>query len=182
MQVRRVVTAVRPDGISAFSSDTLRAPLTFRALPGLEFYPVWATRSGHPVIDTLDDVPAGTPYWPEPGETRFLLVRWTPENFEQPLNDEPDAPDVDEALPGLMGAFEVDNPGFHTSASVDYGVCLEGEMVLELDEGQEVILHPGDCVVQRGTRHVWRNRTDRPALMMYVLVGAESDSKPNVQE
>jgi mannose-6-phosphate isomerase-like protein (cupin superfamily) len=173
MQVRRVVTAVRPEGLSVFSSDTLGEPLTFRALPGLEFFPLWATRNGHPVIDTEPDVPAGTPYWPAPGETRFLLVRWIPEKALQPAVDETGDLDVDELLPGLMGAFEVDNPGFHTSASVDYGVCLEGEMVLELDDNQEVVLHPGDCVVQRGTRHVWRNRSDVPALMMYVLVGAD---------
>ena len=147
--------------------------MTFKALPGLEFFPLWATRNGHPVIDNQTDVPAGTPYWPAAGETRFLLVRWVPDNQEQPTPDQPDNPDVEESLPGLLGAFEEDNPGFHTSASIDYGVCLEGEMVLELDENKEVILHPGDCVVQRGTRHVWRNRSDSAALMMYVLVGAE---------
>ena len=172
MQVRRVITAVRPDGVSAFSSDTLGAPLTFRALPGLEFFPLWATRKGHPIIDTQDDVPAGTPYWPAAAETRFLLVRWVPEGAEPSTPDEADDLDPDTLLPGLLGAFEADDPAFHTSATIDYGVCLEGEMVLELDDQQEVTLHPGDCVVQRGTRHAWRNRSDSPALMMYVLVGA----------
>jgi quercetin dioxygenase-like cupin family protein len=72
--------------------------------------------------------------------------------------------------------FEPDNPGMHTTDSVDYGICLEGEMHLELDNGQEIRLTPGACVVQQGTRHAWHNRSDKPALMCYVLIGADRDS------
>jgi uncharacterized cupin superfamily protein len=61
--------------------------------------------------------------------------------------------------------FEPDNPGMHTTDSVDYGICLEGEMHLELDNGQEIRLTPGACVVQQGTRHAWHNRSEKPALM-----------------
>jgi quercetin dioxygenase-like cupin family protein len=74
-----------------------------------------------------------------------------------------------------MGAFEPDQPGMHTADSVDYGLCVEGEMWLELDDGHEVQLTPGTCVVRRGTRHVWHNRSDKPAFMMYVLIGADPD-------
>jgi hypothetical protein len=48
-------------------------------------------------------------------------------------------------------------------------------MWLELDDGHQVHLTPGTCVVQRGTRHAWHNRSDKPAFMMYVLIGADSD-------
>jgi hypothetical protein len=40
---------------------------------------------------------------------------------------------------------------------------------LALDTG-EVELHAGDCVVQRATRHAWRNRTDRPARIAAVMM------------
>jgi hypothetical protein len=36
-----------------------------------------------------------------------------------------------------------------------------------------VHLAPGDMVVQNGTRHAWRNKTDQPTTMAFVLVGAD---------
>jgi uncharacterized cupin superfamily protein len=59
--------------------------------------------------------------------------------------------------------------GFHTTQTVDYVMVLEGEIALELDTG-EVTLGPGDCVVQRGTRHAWRNRSGAPVKMMAVML------------
>lgn len=59
----------------------------------------------------------------------------------------------------------------HVTDSVDYDVVLEGEIVLELDDGQTVELTKHD-VVQHGTRHPWRNTNDQPATMLFVLVGA----------
>ena len=50
---------------------------------------------------------------------------------------------------------------------------ISGEVVLELDDGAEVTLRPGDTVVQNGTRHAWRNRTSEPAVLVVVLVGAK---------
>ena len=54
--------------------------------------------------------------------------------------------------------MEPDAPGMHTTATIDFEVVLEGEVWLELDDGEEVHLRVGDCVVQNGTRHAWRNR------------------------
>ena len=65
----------------------------------------------------------------------------------------------------------IEADGFHTTQTIDYVMVLEGEVSLELDTG-EVTLGPGDCVVQRGTRHAWKNKSDRPAFMCYVQIGA----------
>ncbi|MGJ7542539.1 cupin domain-containing protein [Variovorax sp. LT1R16] len=75
-------------------------------------------------------------------------------------------------LPGLAKRFEMESPGMHTTDSVDYGMLLEGELHLELDDGQSKALKVHDLVVQNGTRHAWRNRSDRPATILFVLVGA----------
>ena len=40
-----------------------------------------------------------------------------------------------------------------------------------MEEG-EVLLKPGDCIVQRGTNHAWKNRGDKPCLLAAVLVDA----------
>ena len=47
----------------------------------------------------------------------------------------------------------------HRTNSIDYGIVLSGEVELELDDGATTLLGPGDVVVQRGTIHLWRNRS-----------------------
>ena len=58
----------------------------------------------------------------------------------------------------------------HRTRSVDYGIVLDGEVVLELDDGVETRMVTGDVVVQRGTAHGWSNRSDRVARMLFVMV------------
>jgi hypothetical protein len=48
-------------------------------------------------------------------------------------------------------------------------------MTLELDDGLKVTLKQGDCVVQNGTRHRWRNRLPERCLMAFVLIGAQRE-------
>ena len=68
-------------------------------------------------------------------------------------------------------AMEEDHPGMHTTRTIDYGIVLSGELDLELDEG-EVHLTAGDVVVQRGTRHAWRNRGSVPCKVAFVLISS----------
>jgi len=59
----------------------------------------------------------------------------------------------------------------HKSRTVDYGILLEGERVLLLDDGERV-MKPGDVVVQLGNWHGWTNpRTG--SLMAFVMMGAK---------
>lgn len=79
------------------------------------------------------------------------------------------------AFPGVAEQLEPDNPGMHTTSSVDYVMVLDGDLWLELDDGQLTRLGPGDAVVQNGTRHAWRNLSARPATVAVVQVGAERE-------
>ena len=58
----------------------------------------------------------------------------------------------------------------HKSATVDYGILLEGERVLLMDDGERV-LKPGDVVVQLGNWHGWTNPRSG-SLMAFVMMGA----------
>jgi quercetin dioxygenase-like cupin family protein len=70
--------------------------------------------------------------------------------------------------------FEPGNPTFmHRTASVDYAVLMDGEIDMELDEGETVHLRAGDVLVQRGTIHAWVNRSSEPCRIAFVLVSAE---------
>ena len=64
----------------------------------------------------------------------------------------------------------IDAEGFHRTQTVDYVLVLDGPVELVLDEGS-VIVEPGDCVVQRGTNHAWRNHGDQPIRLVAVLTG-----------
>ena len=62
----------------------------------------------------------------------------------------------------------------HRTATLDYDVVLEGTIGLQVDDGVEVTLHPGDVVVQNGTRHRWVNRGDTVARLLAITIGAKN--------
>jgi quercetin dioxygenase-like cupin family protein len=61
----------------------------------------------------------------------------------------------------------------HRTDTVDFLYVVSGEVVLELDDGAERLLRAGDCIIQNGTRHAWRNRSDEECVILVVLIGAE---------
>jgi len=67
----------------------------------------------------------------------------------------------------------------HRTESIDYGVVIDGEMTLVLDDS-EVLLKPGSVVIQRGTNHAWANRSGRPCRMLFVLIDGAYD--PSIAE
>jgi quercetin dioxygenase-like cupin family protein len=62
--------------------------------------------------------------------------------------------------------------GFHRTDTTDFGVVLSGTMALELDDGAEVVLNPGDVLIENGTRHRWRVVGDEPATLASFIIGA----------
>lgn len=63
--------------------------------------------------------------------------------------------------------------GLHRTDTVDYVVCISGQIDMFLDEKQFVALHPGDVLIQRGTYHSWVNRSTEPCRLAVVLIDAE---------
>ncbi len=63
-------------------------------------------------------------------------------------------------------------PGQHRTDTIDYCVCLSGEIEMLLDD-TKVILKSGDILIQRGTNHAWLNRGKEPARVFFVLVDAQ---------
>ena len=61
------------------------------------------------------------------------------------------------------------HPFMHRTATVDYGIVLEGELDMLLDR-TEVHLTAGDVVVQQATNHAWSNRSGRPCRIAFVLI------------
>ncbi|KAK3648892.1 hypothetical protein LTR56_003822 [Elasticomyces elasticus] len=63
----------------------------------------------------------------------------------------------------------------HRTQSLDYGVVMEGEMIMELDDGNETLLRRGDVAIQRATMHAWKNASKTEwARMLFVLQDCQS--------
>ncbi|MBA3742800.1 cupin domain-containing protein [Sporichthya sp.] len=173
---KRVVTGVDAKGTSIFYADEAMPKVQIDAFGDAEFYQVWGTEGTlrSPVTDPA--VPNQN-FFPGPGGSRFGILTLPP---AAPVD--PDAPAPDETtmnalfadgedkLPGLLGIFEPDNPGMHQTVTVDYAIVISGELWLELDDGAEVHLPTGSCVVQNGARHAWHNKSSAPATLAYVLM------------
>lgn len=72
-------------------------------------------------------------------------------------------------IPGL------DENGFHRTGTLDYIILVDGQLILELNEGATEI-NPGDIVVQRDTNHAWRNPLSRPAIIVSIMICPEQAS------
>ena len=78
---------------------------------------------------------------------------------------------------GKSGARAIDestarHEAMHRTASVDYAIVIEGEIWAVLDT-TETVMRAGDFLIQRGTNHAWSNRSDKPALVAFVLIDAK---------
>jgi len=175
---RRALTGRDEVGRSVFKSfDVTPRRVEIDANPGLTFYELYITESV-PALSGLEPDPmlAGTKAFPGPGGTMFRLVSYPPkrpEGYQPPpgVTFETALRELSEKVPGMGDHFERNAPGFHTTDTIDYCVVVRGEMTLELDEGEKVHLRQGDCVVQNGTRHRWRNPLEEPCLMAFISVG-----------
>ena len=177
---KRALTGREPNGKSVIKSfDVTPKVVTIDSNPGLTFHEIYIT-GDVPQLTGMEPDPMlkGTRAFPGPGGTLFRLISypprrpdgWTPPpgvTYESALRE------LSEKVPGMGDHFERDAPGMHTSDTVDYAVVVRGEMTLELDDGQKVHLRQGDCVVQNGTRHRWRNPLPEPCLMAFVSVGGK---------
>lgn len=173
MEIRRVVTGHDAEGKAVVTSDEAVDPVTLSLLPGFETYELWTTEKTPSIPDETGQ-PGAPHYFPGPAGTVCRIVTFPPDagGIADPDFDFGAAlEEAQEKVPDLVAKLEPDNPGMHTTDSVDYGIVLDGELDLELDDGRTVTVRPGTCVVQRGTRHAWRNRTDRPARMAFILIG-----------
>jgi quercetin dioxygenase-like cupin family protein len=173
MGIRRVVTGHTPDGKATVASDTEVDPITVALMPGTEFYNLWGADETPTFPD--DGSPHPSPsHFPPVGGFRFGLFTVPPHSVAPPENFDIEAAvkEMEEKLPGLVTYLEKDNPGMHTTDTIDFEYIISGEIWLELDDGKEVHLKAGDTVVQNGTRHAWRNKGSKPCRMVVCLIGA----------
>ena len=114
------------------------------------------------------------------GPSAFVTLLWTTDT--SPVDNSESADGADRVVGATLEGgtvFRIGtlDPGhrspMHRTVSLDYGIVLQGKLVLELDGGEVVNLDAGDVVVQRGTNHIWANESDEPCVVAFVLMDAE---------
>jgi hypothetical protein len=150
---RRVVTGDDADGRGIVLSDE---QLTLDAAAPVAM--IWsAAEPPHvPVFEVPDDMDSWNP---TAGGARVILFTVPPSGAAEGKWSE---------------ALEDD--GFHTSDTVDSILVIHGEIWMELEEGVEIKLGPGDVLVQHGTRHRWFNHGTELPLCAGFIVGAHRDA------
>ena len=168
---RRVVTGHDARGRPVVLMDG-ESPYSFflEKAGGLQLTELWETRSS-PADNSggvfrADHEPR---IEPADGGTLFRIIEYPPDRVRLATL----APDTFFAEMGAQAADPAHrrHPGMHRTHTLDYCVVLSGEIWAVMDEG-EVLLRAGDCIVQRGTRHAWSNRTEEPCIIAFVLVAA----------
>ncbi|HBM15912.1 MAG TPA: hypothetical protein DD381_06170 [Lentisphaeria bacterium] len=108
----------------------------------------------------------------EPPKNGSCMRVWTfyPDNWKHNLSKE----QLDKNLSRFNAHGLIEDkskPGVHITKTIDYGIVLEGEIDLILDEGT-VHLKKGDVIVQRGTSHAWHNIGAKPCTIAFILINS----------
>ena len=172
--IERVVTGHDASGKAIVAQrGALPTVVEITAIPGTVFHEVWATSGTPAPVDNEPDPTTGALKLPPPKQgTRIRFVDIPPDTPELLADGPAKMKDAFTQI-GDVAASTVQahspHPLMHRTESVDYGIVIEGELTLVLDDS-EVPLKAGSVVVQRGTNHAWANRSGQHCRMLFVLV------------
>jgi hypothetical protein len=155
--VRRFVTGHDCEGKSIFLSAGEPPQHHHRTTEPVKFIELWNTSATPAPINQAEEkdpnerVPLRIP--PDPGGTILRILDIYPGHLKH-IAPRPDG----------------GHPGMHRTETIDYGIMIEGELTMLLDDS-EVTLRPGDVVIQRGTNYGWENRSETvTARIAFVIV------------
>jgi hypothetical protein len=156
---KRIVTGHDAEGKSVFLS-TGPAPQHHNRQEGLvRFHELWHTGQMPVPLDLV-----------EVSEPNKRPLRLPPEVNGSVIR-------ILDIYPGHVQAWKPRDdgrhPGMHRTQTLDYGILIQGQIHMILDDKAEVCLNPGDVVIQRGTDHAWENRSDQVARIAFVLLDGQ---------
>jgi len=179
--VRRIVTGHDPAGRAIIQEDGA-VPRVRRigGDVGPLFHEVWNTPATPAPIDAASGEPPedGISLAPPRNGTRIRVLDIPPDDASLATRSAEEAR-AHFAEIGAADAASHTGAGsrhahMHRTETIDYGIVLDGEIVLIVDEG-ETTVRAGDIVIQRGTNHGWANRTDRNCRIAFILIDGEFD-------
>ncbi|MEJ8853229.1 cupin domain-containing protein [Variovorax robiniae] len=178
--IHRVVTGHDAGGRAVVSSQgPLPTVVEIASIPGTVFHEVWSTAGNPAPVDNGADPTTGPIVLPPPkAGTRIRFVDIPPDTEELLSHGAARMKDAFTQIGDVHASTVKDDsphPLMHRTESVDYGIVIEGELTLVLDDS-EVPLKAGSVVVQRGTNHAWANRSGKPCRILFILVDGRYDA------
>lgn len=177
MPTRMVVTVSDDSGLSRVCRDgPVTAEVVLRSFNGVRLAVPWEipaspadVRAGAEPVSRVGD------FLPPAGGVRLIQLEIPPRDPDALLDVGDIVSELRDKLPGMLPTMVPDKgPGMHRTPTIDLLTVVRGRVVLVLGDGSETELAPGDCVVQQGTLHSWRNPFAEPCLLTGVLVGVAS--------
>jgi len=173
MGVRRVVTGHNEEGKAIIVSDSEATNIVKPShRPGVAIHNIWLLDSSPAEIFGPEDTTSETiGLLPPQNGSVFRIIDFPP---EAGWIEDVDAKAAKEAWTSI-GAEDVGDddkpphPLMHRTETLDYSLCLQGEIYMVLDDS-ELLIKKGDTVIQRGTNHAWSNRSESICTMMFVLI------------
>jgi mannose-6-phosphate isomerase-like protein (cupin superfamily) len=178
--IHRVVTAHNASGKAiATSNGPLPTVVEIAAIPGTIFHEVWCTEGSPAPVDNGADPSTGPLMLPPPKQgTRMRFVDIPPDTPELLAHGAAKMHDAFSQIGDVKASTvtaDSPHPLMHRTETVDYGIVIEGELTLVLDDS-EVQLKPGSVVIQRGTNHAWANRSGKSCRMLFILLDGRYDA------
>src|SRR6185295_10573697 len=160
--IRRVVTGNDGEGRSKVVWDGPSPGVHEAQLPGATgniagrgHTDFWVWRETPALLDGGEDAGKWDDEFPCPvGGGHLRVVHWLAKTAESPPNDPYKAPEAHGRTWDRGGGNQYNRSYMHKTKSVDYGILLSGERVMELDDCK-LVLKPGDVVVDVGAWHLW---------------------------
>src|SRR5258708_35428567 len=143
MNVRRVVTGHDAHGKAVIVDDGVVEPTTVTLSPTV-YHELWRADSSPTLPDAGANGPKTT-FFPPVGGYRFFLLTFPPGDGGadlEGLDIEAGLRDLQEKLPGMLETNEFDNPGMHTTNTVDMEIGIPGAIIPDLDSGRETPWRP----------------------------------------
>lgn len=175
---RRIVTGHDSSGRGLITQDSSPARVVPVGGPGgPTFYEVWSTRETPAIIDRQSGEPAedGLVLGPPERGTRIRVIDFPPEDDRIRSLTQGEAAEKFGEMGGADAARSTagaPHPLMHRTQTIDYGIVIEGELTLVLDQA-ETIVRAGDIVIQRGTSHAWANRSTANCRVAFVLIDGQ---------
>jgi len=175
---RRIVTGHNADGKAIIISD---APPTHTQLVGgpggPTFFEVWHTLEAPALIHAAPMEPEekGLILPPPKNGTRIRVIEFPTEGEEIEKLTGADAAAKFKSIGDEKASTSNEtapHPLMHRTKTLDYGIVLEGEITLVLDQ-EETVIQAGDIIIQNGTNHAWANRSGKICRMAFILIDGE---------
>ena len=154
--MKLVVTGMNADkkGVAIVNQEIPKQPMVDKGAPGML---LWQTKPPFTVPFEQKDL----------GDYKMLPATYVEGEEGAPM---PEAGDV--SFFYAYAAPRLKTP-MHDTESIDQLVVIQGELWLIMEDGEEIHLTPGDCVVQLGVPHIWENRTDQPTFSVITSLGSK---------